>query len=74
MSLGNALRRLRHPWLFAIAAAALVTDLAIPDLVPFVDEILLAAATTGLALLKKRRRDRTAPGPEAPEDDKEPTA
>ena len=46
MSLGSALRRLRHPWLFAIAAAALVTDLVIPDVVPFVDEILLAAATT----------------------------
>ncbi len=74
MSLGSALRRLRHPWLFALAAVALVADLAVPDFIPFVDEILLVAATTGLGLLKKRRSDKTTPEAEAPEDHEEPTA
>lgn len=66
---GRTLGRLRHPWLFAIAATALVTDLMVPDLVPFVDEILLMAATTGLGLLKKRRSDQAElPAEEAEQD------
>jgi hypothetical protein len=57
---GRTVGRLRHPWLFAIAATALGVDLLVPDLLPFVDEILLAAATTGLALLRKRRAQSEA--------------
>ena len=60
------LGRLRHPWLFGIAAVMLVADLAIPDIVPFVDEVLLAAATTGFALLRKRRTEKTAVATDAP--------
>jgi hypothetical protein len=61
----GALSRLRHPWLFGIAAVMLAADLVVPDIVPFVDEVLLAAATTGFAMLKKRRstaRDEAAEG------------
>ena len=47
-------RRLRAPVLFAVVAGALVLNLLIPDGVPFVDELLLAAAT---ALLGSWRRD-----------------
>ena len=66
------LGELRFPWLFGIAAVMLAADLAIPDVVPFVDEVLLAAATTGFAMLRKRRSEKTAVAaePEAPQEDK----
>ncbi len=51
----GALRRLRHPWLFGLAALAFVVDLFVPDMVPFVDEIVLAAVTAGLAMWRERR-------------------
>lgn len=58
------LGRLRYPWLFGVAATMLVADLVVPDVVPFVDEVLLAAATAGLAMLRKRRVEKSA----SPED------
>lgn len=54
-------KRFRYPTLLAITAAVFLLDLAIPDLVPFVDEILLALATGVLASL----RDRTGEDPSA---------
>jgi len=42
-------RRWRHPRLLLVSAALLVADLAIPDAIPFVDEILLALVTLALA-------------------------
>jgi hypothetical protein len=45
--------RLRYPQLLAIGATLFVLDLAIPDLVPFADEILLGLATLVLARLRK---------------------
>ena len=36
---------LRFPTLFALVAGLFVFDLLVPDLVPFVDEILLALGT-----------------------------
>jgi hypothetical protein len=42
-------RRWRHPRLLLVSAALLVADLAIPDALPFVDEILLALVTLALA-------------------------
>ena len=50
--------RLRFPKLFGITLAILVVDILIPDLIPFVDEILLALFTALLASWK-RRRDKT---------------
>lgn len=49
------LSRLKHPWLFGLAAVAFVADLFIPDVVPFVDEIVLAAVATALGLWRDRK-------------------
>ena len=52
------LARLRYPWLFGIAAALLLADLVIPDIIPFADEILLAVVTM---LLGARKRSDDVP-------------
>lgn len=52
---------LRFPTLFAITATIFVVDLLVPDVIPFVDEILLGLGTLLLGSLKKK----TAPGPRA---------
>ena len=67
--IGSTLGRMRHPWLFALAAAALAVDLVVPDIVPFVDEVLLAAGAAGLAMLRKRREEKTSPGEAEPADE-----
>lgn len=46
---------LRFPALFGIIAALFLLDLAVPDLVPFYDEIVLGFATLLLASLRRRR-------------------
>lgn len=46
--------RLRFPQLFTFTAALFVVDFLVPDLIPFLDEILLAAATLLLANLKDK--------------------
>ena len=46
---------LRFPVLFAVTALLFVVDLIVPDVIPFVDEILLGLLTLILA----SRRDRT---------------
>ncbi len=53
--------RLRYPVLATVTALLFLADLAIPDLIPFVDEILLGLLTI---LLGTRRRRRKAPGGE----------
>jgi hypothetical protein len=47
--------RLRYPQLFFLTAGLFVLDLAIPDLLPFADEILLGLLTVLLARVKDRR-------------------
>ncbi|MEZ5544972.1 MAG: DUF6116 family protein [Lysobacteraceae bacterium] len=49
------LGRLRHPQLFVVAAVVFVIDFFVPDFVPFVDEILLAATTVWLGSRKARK-------------------
>lgn len=44
-----ALSRLKYPWLLRLALAALIIDLFIPDPLPFLDEILFAAASAVFA-------------------------
>ena len=46
---------LRFPGLFALLAAVFLLDLVVPDLIPFVDEIVLALLTAIFALWKDRR-------------------
>ncbi|MCK7597592.1 hypothetical protein M0G74_09970 [Microbulbifer sp. CAU 1566] len=60
----NYARRLKHPQLFKWICALFLIDLLIPDLVPFVDEILLGLATLFLAAWKKHAKAV----PDSPED------
>lgn len=46
--------RLKFPQLFAFVATLFVLDLLIPDLIPFVDEILLGLVTLLLGSLKNK--------------------
>ena len=48
---------LRYPTLFKLVGVLFVVDFFVPDLVPFVDEILLALGTLLLGSLRSRRRD-----------------
>ena len=50
-------RRLRFPKLLAITVVLFLADLVIPDLIPFVDELLLGLVALILASIKQRRRD-----------------
>lgn len=47
---------LRFPRLALITAGLFVADLVIPDLIPFVDEILLGLATLLLSQLRGRKQ------------------
>ena len=51
---------LRFPMLFLILLFVTVTDMIIPDILPFADEIVLAVLTAIFGLWK----DRRAPKPE----------
>lgn len=48
--------RLRFRTLFMVTAALFAVDVVIPDVVPFVDEILLGLGTLVLASLRKPRQ------------------
>ncbi len=48
------LARLRFPQLFLVTAALFVLDLLVPDMIPFVDELLLGLLSLLLALLRRR--------------------
>ena len=50
-------RQLRFPKLFAITVLLFLTDLFIPDFIPFADELLLGLVAMILASVKQRRRD-----------------
>jgi len=47
--------RLKFPTLFALVAVLFVIDLLVPDLVPFLDEVMLGLGTLLLGSLRKRR-------------------
>lgn len=51
----NYVAGLRFPWLFGITLAIFVFDLVVPDVIPFVEEVLLGLMAAVLASLKKRR-------------------
>lgn len=54
--------KLRFPVLFGVTAVLFVLDFFTPDLIPFVDEILLGLATALFARWKKRK------SPDLPDD------
>lgn len=45
--------RLRFPQLFTVAAILFVIDLLIPDMIPFMDEILLGLLTVLLGMMRE---------------------
>jgi len=47
--------RLRFPKLLAVTVVLFAVDLAVPDVIPFADEILLGLAAVVLASLRTRR-------------------
>lgn len=49
------LGRLSYPRLFLVAAGLFAADLVVPDLIPFVDELLLGLGTLLLANWKNRK-------------------
>jgi len=51
------LESLRFPVLLLITAALFLVDLVVPDVVPFVDEVLLALIVALLSRLKRRKKD-----------------
>ncbi len=55
--------RLRFPQLFTFTAALFAIDFLVPDMIPFLDEILLAAATLLLANLKRNTLDKEVERP-----------
>jgi hypothetical protein len=59
--------RLRYPQLFFITAALFLADLVIPDVIPFVDEILLGLLTVLFGALQRRSKEAPAqPGDRHP--------
>ena len=57
-------RGLRFPELFFLTAGLFLLDIAIPDMIPFVDEILLGLATLLLATWKRRKKEEPSVGSE----------
>jgi hypothetical protein len=49
------LGQLRFPTLFVITTLVFLGDLAVPDVLPFVDEILLALATLMMGSLRRKK-------------------
>ncbi|MCJ0824638.1 hypothetical protein MQC88_01450 [Luteimonas sp. 50] len=49
------LGRLSYPRLFLLAAVLFVADVAVPDFIPFADELLLGLGTLLLANWKNRK-------------------
>jgi hypothetical protein len=49
------LGKLSYPRLFALTAALFALDIVVPDIVPFVDELLLGLGTLLLANWKRRK-------------------
>ena len=54
--------RLSHPRLFAVIGALFFFDLLVPDLIPFIDEILLGLGTLVLANLKRKSTSAPSTG------------
>lgn len=59
------LGRLSFPRLFVIAAVLWAVDMVVPDVIPFIDELLLGIATLLLASFRKRKAPAVAETPAA---------
>lgn len=54
-------RKLRYPTLFKLTALIFAINLFVPDMIPFIDEILLGLGTLLLANLKDRNTSAKEP-------------
>jgi hypothetical protein len=54
------LAKLRFPALFAITAVLFIVDFFIPDVIPFIDEIMLGLSAALLGIWKKRKEPGSA--------------
>ncbi|MDZ4730371.1 MAG: DUF6116 family protein [Xanthomonadales bacterium] len=45
---------LRFPWLVLLTGLLFVADVIVPDVIPFVDELLLGLLLAGLSRLRKK--------------------
>ncbi|MCU0811902.1 MAG: hypothetical protein MUE59_12885 [Thiobacillaceae bacterium] len=54
------LAKLRFPVLFAITAVLFILDFFIPDVIPFIDEIMLGLSAALLGSWKKRKKPGSA--------------
>ncbi len=61
----SRLGRLRFPYLFGLTALVFLGDVLLPDLIPFVDEILLGLLTILFGSWRQTRHE-TPPGEEGP--------
>ncbi len=52
---------IRHPWLLLMLAGLFVVDLVVPDPIPLLDEVVLAALTVLAASWRGRRDERRPP-------------
>ena len=59
---------MRFPALFGLLAGLFFLDVLVPDLIPFVDEVLLALGTLLVGSLRKRKRG--SPASPAGDDDR----
>ena len=55
---------LRFPYLFLLAGGLFVLDVFVPDLIPFVDEIMLGLLTLLLGSFRRHKRPPTSEGPQ----------
>jgi len=67
------LARLRFPQLFTLLLVLFFADLLMPDLIPFVDEILLGGLTALIGLWRKGQPAGATVPPPAPLTEKPPT-
>ena len=58
------LGKLKYPQLFVVVAALFAADMIVPDFIPFLDEILLAAMTLLLGSLRDRDSGKPSQGAE----------
>lgn len=52
----NWARKLKHPTLFKLVGALFIINVFVPDVIPFIDEILLGLGTLVLANWKDRNK------------------
>ncbi len=57
------LPRLKYPWLFLLLAALFAADLVVPDLLPFIDEVMLGLLTVLVGAWKTRHEAPDEPLP-----------